>query len=267
NELTESSFKTNDTIDLTESTPTETTVELTNTSEESDLNSVLLTSREPSWVWEHFSKEYNNNNEIISFIYTICKLKYKSINTPGTLAKHLHNKHSNYVGNRQSTLEKFIDKPYSKTDQRYRQLTDTIVDFIVCCQLPFSIVDNIYFITMLNKLDGRYQVPSLIQVLDQAKITKKLLGITTDNAYSMIAAGRELKETLDNYELVHQRCAAHILNIAIQHGLQLASITIKRVRDFVTKIRHSTRLSESLKTIYKLENKPELRPDLDIETR
>ncbi|CAG8793413.1 16401_t:CDS:1, partial [Cetraspora pellucida] len=42
---------------------------------------------------------------------------------------------------------------------------------------------------------------ALIQVLDQTKITEKLLGITTDNAHSMIAAGRELKETLNNYEL------------------------------------------------------------------
>ncbi|CAG8572552.1 3359_t:CDS:2, partial [Dentiscutata heterogama] len=109
NELTEGSFETKDTIDLTESTPTKTTVKLTNTSKESNLNLVLLTSQEPSWVWKHFSKKYNNNNEIISFIYTICKLKYKSTNTPGMLAKYLYNKHSNYIGNRQSTLENFID--------------------------------------------------------------------------------------------------------------------------------------------------------------
>ncbi|CAG8717063.1 12086_t:CDS:2 [Racocetra persica] len=169
NELTEGSFETTDnTIDLTENTSTEPTVELTNTSEETDLNLVSFSSRESSWVWEHFSK---------------------STNTAGTLAKHLHNKHSSYIGNRQSTLEKFM---------------------------------------------------ALIQVLDQTKITEKLLGITTDNAHSMIAARRELKETLNNYELV---------------------------REFVSKIRHSTRLSESLKTIYKLENKLELKPDLDIETQ
>ncbi|CAG8487544.1 10292_t:CDS:2, partial [Dentiscutata heterogama] len=40
NELTEGSFETNDTIDLTESTPTETTVELTNTRKKSFFESL-----------------------------------------------------------------------------------------------------------------------------------------------------------------------------------------------------------------------------------
>ncbi|CAG8814902.1 5046_t:CDS:1, partial [Racocetra fulgida] len=62
----------------------------------------------------------------------------------------------------------------------------------------------------------------------QAKITNKLLGITTDNAQSMIAAGRELKQSLNNHELVHQQCAAHILNIVVQHGLQLVSSVITK---------------------------------------
>ncbi|CAG8492004.1 783_t:CDS:2, partial [Scutellospora calospora] len=81
---------------------------------------------------------------------------------------------------------------------------------------------------------------TLIQVLDQTKITEKLFRIITNNAFSMLAAERELK---------------------------LVSLIIKNVRDFVTKIQHSTRLNESLKTIYKLENKPELKSNLDIETQ
>ncbi|CAG8768330.1 11252_t:CDS:2, partial [Cetraspora pellucida] len=64
---------------------------------------------------------------------------------------------------------------------------------------------------------------AIIEVLDHTKITEKLLGITTDNAQNMITAGQELKQNLNNNELVHQRCAAHILNIAVQHGLQLVS--------------------------------------------
>ncbi|CAG8775716.1 4316_t:CDS:1, partial [Dentiscutata heterogama] len=35
---------------------------------------------------------------------------------------------------------------------------------------------------------------AIMQVLDQAKITEKLLGITTDNAQSMIVAGLEPKQ-------------------------------------------------------------------------
>ncbi|CAJ0826170.1 8885_t:CDS:2, partial [Entrophospora sp. SA101] len=217
-------------------------------------------------------------------------------------------------------FNKFAPKPYAKSEKRYQQLTNTIVDFIVCCQLPFAIVDNPYFTTMLNTFDGRYQVPCrqtikseiinnynnmkkkilqelsqtkkisitcdiwssitiksyfgitvhfidhnwklqhflldllyfpgshsavriqqlILQALDDAKITKKLLGITMDNAQSMIAAARELKIKLENQEFVHQRCAARILNIAVQHGLQLSDPIIKKI--------------------------PELKPDLDVET-
>ncbi|CAG8438866.1 3369_t:CDS:2 [Scutellospora calospora] len=82
----------------------------------------------------------------------------------------------------------------------------------------------------------------------------------------MIAAGRELQQSLTNHELVHQRCAAHILNIAVQHGLQLVSSVITKVQDFVIKIRNSTKFSDSLKKIYKQENIAELKPDLDVET-
>ncbi|CAG8509254.1 10152_t:CDS:1, partial [Racocetra fulgida] len=103
----ENSFETDD-LDLAESIITEQTNELTNTSEKTELSSGSLNSREASWVWEHFSKEYNTKNELKSLICTICCLKYKPTNTPETLGKHLYNKHSNLVGNRQSTLEKFI---------------------------------------------------------------------------------------------------------------------------------------------------------------
>ncbi|CAG8778666.1 759_t:CDS:2, partial [Racocetra fulgida] len=154
---TDSSFETDDIIDVAES---EQTNELTS-------------------VCEHFSKEYDTNNELTSLICTICRLKYKPTNMPGTLAKHLYNKHSNLVGNRQSTLDKFVNKPYSRTDQQYLQLTDKIVDFIVCYQLPFSIVDNSYFITILNTFDARYQIPCRqtirTQILNKYNSMRKII--------------------------------------------------------------------------------------------
>ncbi|CAG8483715.1 5868_t:CDS:2 [Cetraspora pellucida] len=105
----------------------------------------------------------------------------------------------------------------------------------------------------------------MLQELEKAK----KVSITCDIWSSIIMQshlGCELKEILNNYELVHQQYAAYILNLTIQHSLQLVSPIIKNIRDFVAKIQHSTRLSKSLKTIYKLENKPELKPNLDIET-
>lgn len=128
-----------------------------------------------------------------------------------------------------------------------------------------------YFLLDLYPLTEKHTAINIQQtierVLNEAKITEKLLGITTDNAQNMIAAGWELKNSLNNSELVHQWCAAHILNLAVQHGLQLVSPVIKKVRDFVIKIRNSTKLSDSLKTVYNQENVNELKPDLDVETR
>ncbi|CAG8826599.1 15091_t:CDS:2, partial [Racocetra persica] len=96
-------FETDD-ADLAKSVITEQTNELTNTSKETELNTVSLNLREASWVWEHFSKEYNTKNELKSFICTICRLKYKPTNTPRTLAKHLYNKYNNLVEIQQSLV-------------------------------------------------------------------------------------------------------------------------------------------------------------------
>nr|CAG8663680.1 6406_t:CDS:2 [Entrophospora candida] len=210
-------------------------------------------------------------------------------NTPGTLVRHLTTKHYSKIGKVQSTLDKFAPKPYAKSEKQYQQLTNTIVDFIVCCQLPFAIVDNPYFTTMLNTFDGCYQVPCRQTIkseiinnynnmkkknLQELSQTKKL-SITCDIWSSItmqsylgitLAAARELKIKLENQEFVHQCCAAHILNIAVQHGLQLSDPIIKKVRDFVVKIRQSTRLSDSIRIICQLEKIPELKPDLDVET-
>ncbi|CAG8503079.1 11602_t:CDS:2 [Scutellospora calospora] len=64
----------------------------------------------------------------------------------------------------------------------------------------------------------------LLDILDDTNISSKLLGLTTDNAKSMIAIGRDLKTEFaskGNKELIHQRCAAHILNIALENVLEL----------------------------------------------
>jgi len=121
--------------------------------------SILSTSRETSWVWNYYSKKYNNRHEVTSIVCSLCQTCYKPSNTDGTLAKHLQNKHPNKAIKKQSTLDAYTAKPYSRTDKKYQQLTNTLINTIVCCQLPFAIVDNPYFITMLNTLDGCYSVP------------------------------------------------------------------------------------------------------------
>ena len=70
---------------------------------------------------------------------------------------------------------------------------------------------------------------AIMEVLCKFGLAEKTLALTTDNASSMIAAGQKLKETLNNYGLVHQQYAVHILNLAVQYGLQLVSPIIKNV--------------------------------------
>src|SRR5688500_15618398 len=52
------------------------TTSTTNTIQENESNS-SNTSRETSWVWEFFSKEYNDKQEIITYTCIICKNRYK----------------------------------------------------------------------------------------------------------------------------------------------------------------------------------------------
>ncbi|CAG8620034.1 7666_t:CDS:2 [Paraglomus brasilianum] len=110
----------------------------------------------------------------------------------------------------------------------------------------------------------------IMRVLEDANIINKLLCMTTDNAASMVAAGRAIKERLSavgNIEFIHHRCSAHILNIAVQHGLRRVSPIVTKVREFVKKIRQSSRLCDSLRVVCQLENTVELKPELDVETR
>ncbi|CAJ0629238.1 1048_t:CDS:2 [Entrophospora sp. SA101] len=67
---------------------------------------------------------------------------------------------------------------------------------------------------------------------------ESLLNINREESEINLIFSQEDNEK--NQEFVHQRCAARILNIAVQHGLQLSDPIIKKI--------------------------PELKPDLDVET-
>ena len=58
----------------------------------------------------------------------------------------------------------------------------------------------------------------LLKVLEDNNIAEKLLGITMDNAKSIIAADNEFKKklkTIGNNEFIFQCYAAHIINISV----------------------------------------------------
>ena len=70
--------------------------------------------------------------------------------------------------------------------------------------------------------------------------------LTTDNYSAIILYEKLLEKEWNEFEFQHYRCAAHILNIAINYGMQLQTTLIEKVRNFVTKIHYSTIFCDEL---------------------
>src|SRR6266542_6575029 len=88
----------------------------------------------------------------------------------------------------------------------------------------------------------------LLQLIDKMNLNGKVLSLTTNNDATMVLCGKYMTNECgivwNDSEFQHYRYAAHVLNIAISHGMQL------RVR-----------------IIDKVITKDYLKPDLDIATR
>ena len=66
---------------------------------------------------------------------------------------------------------------------------------------------------------------------------------------------------------MHFRCAAHILNLAVQAGMKLISEPIEKTRKFSSKIKNSQPLFEELKKIFEMKEKAFLVPEIDTPIR
>ncbi|CAG8575206.1 4374_t:CDS:2 [Ambispora gerdemannii] len=110
-----------------------------------------------------------------------------------------------------------------------------------------------------------------LQLLDEMNLNEKILALTTDNDSKMILCEKLITHKLDiewnNCEFQHYYCAAHVLNIAITHGMELSVGIINKVRTFVTKIRNSTILCDILRSYCQVIKKNYIKPELDVITR
>ena len=111
----------------------------------------------------------------------------------------------------------------------------------------------------------------LLQLINEMNLNGKVLSLTTDNDATIILCGKSMTNEFDitwnNNEFNHFRYAAHILNITINHGMQLKVDIINKVRTFINKIRHSTVFCDSLRSYCKVIKKDYLKPDLDVVTQ
>ena len=118
-----------------------------------------------------------------------------------------------------------------------------------------------------NSHTGVRTKAKLLQLLNEMHLNGKVLGFTTDNDSKMILCGNLLTTEFDNHEFKHYRCAAHVLNIAINHGMELKVEIISKVRLFVNKIRHSTLLCDSIRNFCTIIKKNYLKLEIDVCTR
>jgi len=96
------------------------------------------------------------------------------------------------------------------------------------------------FISIEGSHSGRLILTKLTEVLQDFNISNRIISLTTDNGSNMLACGRELANELEagffNFEFSHNRCAAHIINLAVKAGMKYLDDSIIKLRKFVIKI-------------------------------
>jgi hypothetical protein len=111
----------------------------------------------------------------------------------------------------------------------------------------------------------------ILSILDEFKINDKVIALITDNGSNMIACGNQLAIGLErefhNFMFSHYRCAAHIINLAVKAGMVFVGDEIKKLRQFVIKLKNSPVLLNEFSDICQIKKTKFLKPILDIDTR
>ncbi|EXX56626.1 hypothetical protein RirG_214370 [Rhizophagus irregularis DAOM 197198w] len=91
------------------------------------------------------------------------------------------------------------------------------------------------------------------------------------NELAMIVCERTLEQQLitqlDSQNFRHYRCAAHILNLAAQQGLEMISDEVIKVQELINKIKYSIVISDQLKNLCSYTKITYLRPEFDCKMR
>ena len=76
----------------------------------------------------------------------------------------------------------------------------------------------------------------VLNVIAEWDLTTKVVSITLDNASNNGTAITVIRDRLSGYheELIHQRCACHILNLMVQDGMKVFIPSIQKIRQATT---------------------------------
>ncbi|CAB5215525.1 unnamed protein product, partial [Rhizophagus irregularis] len=109
----------------------------------------------------------------------------------------------------------------------------------------------------------------VVEIISELNIANRLIGITSDNEAKMLAATRQIKETLNLSEFRHYRCAAHVLNLAVEAALNTSIVPncVKKLRAFISTVRNSPKKMNKLKEYFRIEKIKFKAPLPDCATR
>jgi hypothetical protein len=100
-------------------------------------------------------------------------------------------------------------------------------------------------------------------------LNKKVISICSDSGPNIVA-GIEVLLTLhdDLKDIIHIRCACHVINLAVKEGLkgELDAALVK-LRFFVKKVHSASKLRQQLKDICKANDEPEIQVVMPVENR
>ena len=118
---------------------------------------------------------------------------------------------------------------------------------------------------------GINMATAIMNVLQEFDLAEKTLALMTDNASSMIGCANYMAEELEldfnNFTFAHYRCAAHVLNLAVNQGMEFIDESILKVRSLMSYLRASSTTNAELKVLCDIKNIKYLAPELDIKTR
>ncbi|CAG8437852.1 17286_t:CDS:1 [Acaulospora morrowiae] len=131
-----------------DSTSKTSTSNITENSSTEEISTSYMT-KTSSPIWQFFDK--NQTTGIPSCC--ICKMSFSKKFSTSTLQRHLQRRHLSKAINLQSKkLQDLNSDPYNENDQNERD--NLLMNWIVCTQQAFHIVDNKYFRAMIHKLDS-----------------------------------------------------------------------------------------------------------------